>query len=293
MASTVIPMDEDRSQRTTMASRVRVTRMGGPGAGRRADMVVVEEPLRINVEQGHNRHVLGSTMRTPGHDLELAAGLAVGEGIVLRPDQLVSVRPCRDGNGPVQGEVTVTVSADAVIDESHLGRVATPSSACGVCGRDQIDEIVALAPRIERDVRIELEVLAALPQQMRERQSVFDRTGGLHAAAIASADGQILAVREDVGRHNSADKVIGYAVMNGITPDVLVVSGRAGFEIVQKAAMAGIPVVASVSAATSLSVDVALACNLTLAGFVRDGRMTVYSAVERIITSATAEVVNG
>ena len=286
-------MDEDRSQRTTMASRVRVTRMGGPGAGRRADMVVVEEPLRINVEQGHNRHVLGSTMRTPGHDLELAAGLAVGEGIVLRPDQLVSVRPCRDGKGPVQGEVTVTVSADAVIDESHLGRVATPSSACGVCGRDQIDEIVALAPRIERDVRIELEVLAALPQQMRERQSVFDRTGGLHAAAIASADGQILAVREDVGRHNSADKVIGYAVMNGITPDVLVVSGRAGFEIVQKAAMAGIPVVASVSAATSLSVDVALACNLTLAGFVRDGRMTVYSAVERIITSATAEVVNG
>jgi FdhD protein len=255
-------------------------------------MVVVEEPLRVNVEQGSNRFVLGSTMRTPGHDLELAAGLAVGEGIVLRPDQLVSVRPCRDGNGPVQGEVTVTVSADAVIDESHLGRVATPSSACGICGRDQIDEIVALAPRIDREVQIDLEVLAGLPEQMRSRQNVFDRTGGLHAAAIAAADGQIIAVREDVGRHNSVDKVIGYAVMTGIRPDVLIVSGRAGFEIVQKAAMAGIPVVASVSAATSLSVDVALACNLTLAGFVRDGKMTVYSAAERIVAPTSYDVVN-
>jgi FdhD protein len=267
--------------------------MGGAGAGTRADQVVVEEPLRINIEQGDLREVLGSTMRTPGHDLELAAGLAVGEGIVRSPDQLISVRPCRDGNGPVQGEVTVTVSADAVIDSSHLGRVATPSSACGVCGRDHIDDIVAAAPRIERDVQIELDVLAALPEQMRSRQSVFDRTGGLHAAAIATADGTILAVREDVGRHNSVDKVIGYAIMNGITADVLIVSGRAGFEIVQKAAMAGIPVVASVSAATSLSVDVAIACNLTLAGFVRDGRMTVYSAPERIISSASADVANG
>ena len=286
-------IDEDRSQRTTMASRVRVTRMGGVGAGPRADQVVVEEPLRINIEQGELREVLGSTMRTPGHDLELAAGLAVGEGILRTSDQLVSVRPCRDGNGPVQGEVTVTVSADAVIDASHLGRVATPSSACGVCGRDHIDEIVAAAPRIERDVRIDLDILASLPEQMRSRQSVFDRTGGLHAAAIAMADGTILAVREDVGRHNSVDKVIGYAIMNGLAADVLVVSGRAGFEIVQKAAMAGIPVVASVSAATSLSVDVAIACNLTLAGFVRDGRMTVYSAPERIVSTSSADVVNG
>ena len=278
-------MDEDRAPRTTMTTRVQVKRVGGVGAGSRVDLVVVEEPLRINIEQGDVRGVLGSTMRTPGHDLELAVGLSVGEGMITVPDDLVSVRPCRDGNGPVVGEVTVTVSSTtaAPIDISHLGRVATPSSACGVCGRDQIDELISRAPRILREVTIDSGVLASLPDTMRGRQSVFERTGGLHAAALATAAGEILVVREDVGRHNAVDKVIGYAVMNRLVGDVLVVSGRAGFEIAQKAAMAGIPVVASVSAPTSLSVDVALACDLTLAAFVRDGRLGIYSGERRIV----------
>ncbi len=281
-------MDELREPQTTMASRVRVTRVGAVGPGERADLVVVEEPLRVHVEHRGEQQLLGSTMRTPGHDLELAAGLAVGEGIVRRRADLAGVRPCVDGDGPVPNEVTVVLTDAADPVHAHLGRVSTPSSACGLCGRDHIDEIVALAPSVDRDVTIDPDVLAGLPDAMRERQSVFRRTGGLHAAALASADGRILVVREDVGRHNAVDKVVGHAVMNGIVGDVLVVSGRAGFEIVQKAAMAAIPVVASVSAPTSLSVQVARECGLTLAAFVRDGRLNLYSGESRVAAAARA-----
>ena len=159
--------------------------------------------------------------------------------------------------------------------------MATPSSACGLCGRDQIDEIIAASPKVDRPLLIRAQVLVGLPDQMRTRQRVFERTGGLHAAALARSDGEVLVVHEDVGRHNAVDKVVGHACLAGTTADVLVVSGRAGFEIVQKAAMAGIPVIASVSAPTSLAVEAARACGLTLAAFVRDGRMTVYSGAAR------------
>jgi FdhD protein len=223
-------------------------------------------------------------MRTPGHDLELAAGLAVGEGIVRSADDLAGVRPCRGGDGgPQEGDVAVVVRDSADIDLSKLGRVSTPSSACGLCGRDEIDAIVAAAPAVSREVHVAADVLASLPDLMRERQSVFRRTGGLHAAALADATGEIVVVREDVGRHNAVDKVVGHSVMSDVVGDVLVVSGRAGFEIVQKAAMAGIPVVASVSAPTSLSVDVARECGLTLVAFVRDGGFNVYSGGERVV----------
>jgi FdhD protein len=273
-----------RAPRRTATTRVTVRRVGSRAAGLSddRDVVVVEEPLRIHVEQGGHRHLLGSTMRTPGHDLELAAGLAVGEGVVTSADQIRSVRPCRDGRGPVANEVTVVVTAEAVIRAEQLGRVSTPSSACGLCGRDAIDAAVAGAPRITREVRVATKVLGALPERMRAEQRVFARTGGLHAAALADRHGTVAVVREDVGRHNAVDKVVGHHLLAGTPADVLVVSGRAGFEIVQKAAMAGIPVVASVSAPTSLAVDAARACGLTLAAFVRDGRMTVYAGAERI-----------
>ncbi|MFN8148617.1 MAG: formate dehydrogenase accessory sulfurtransferase FdhD [Candidatus Nanopelagicales bacterium] len=273
-------MTEERP--SSMAARVRVTRVG-PGGGARGDLVVVEEPLQVHVTHRGEQQLLGSTMRTPGHDLELAVGLAVGEGVLRSSADLVGARPCRDGNGAQPNDVTVIVRDEVEVDASRLGRVATPSSACGLCGRDEIDAIVALAPKVDRDVRVDVEVLATLPDAMRERQSVFRRTGGLHAAAVAAADGRILAVREDVGRHNAVDKVVGWSVMNGVAPDVLVVSGRAGFEIVQKAAMAAIPVVVAVSAPTSLSVDVAQECGITLAAFVREGRANVYSAPERLV----------
>jgi FdhD protein len=203
---------------------------------------------------------------------------------------VVEVRPCLDGTGaPQAGEVTIVLAADVVLDHVSLGRVSTPSSACGVCGREEIDRIVETAPPVPGAVVVAADVLAALPEAMRERQSLFRRTGGLHAAALARADGEVLVVREDVGRHNAVDKVVGHALLQGFAADVLVVSGRAGFEIVQKAAMAGIPVVAAVSAPTSLSVEVARATGITLAAFVREGRLNLYSGAERVVGAAAED----
>jgi FdhD protein len=275
-------MDQDSSGAS--AARVRVVRVGGGAAAQeRADAVVVEEPLQVHVSARGESWVLGSTMRTPGQDLELAVGLTVAEAVVRERDDVHAVRPCVGTAGrAMPNEVTVELADHVVVDASRLGRVQAPSSACGLCGRDQIEDLVARLPAVTDDVRVAPEVLAALPDQMGTRQSVFRRTGGLHAAALATATGELLVVREDVGRHNAVDKVVGHALLEGMSAAVLVVSGRAGFEIVQKAAMAGIPVVASVSAPTSLSVDAARATGLTLAAFVRGGRMSVYSGAQRL-----------
>jgi len=283
----------DGTDRGTSVARVRVERLGAESGSARGDVVVVEEPLHVHVEHRGALHLLGSTMRTPGHDLELAAGLAVGEGVVRSRADLAGVRPCRDGEvGPGPGgDVAVVVRDSVDVDHSRLGRVSTPSSACGLCGRDEIDAVVASMPAVRSEVRIDVEVLAALPDLMRERQTLFRRTGGLHAAALATADGEILVVREDVGRHNAVDKVVGHALMNDLRGDILVVSGRAGFEIVQKAAMAAIPVVAAVSAPTSLSVDTAREAGLTLVAFVRDGRLNAYSGSERLVQRDAASAV--
>ena len=277
-------MTEEYDAPTTMSARVRVVRAGGAGQGARGDHVVVEEPLRVHLTHRGVQTLLGSTMRTPGHDLELAVGLAVGEGIVRTRDDVVTVRPCRDGSGPQMDDVTVVVRDEVDVDLESLGRVSRPTSACGLCGRDEIEQIIAVAPPVRREVHLDLDVLTSLPDRMRERQNVFERTGGLHAAALATASGDLLVVREDVGRHNAVDKAIGHAFLDGLVPDVLVTSGRAGFEIVQKAAMAGIPVVVTVSAPTSLSVDMARRADLTLAAFVRDGRCNLYSREDRVRT---------
>jgi FdhD protein len=279
---TVERLSGSRAPHTSTVTRVRVERYGAPSVRGSGDVVVVEEPLRVHLDHRGIRHLLGSTMRTPGHDLELAVGLAVGEGVVRSLSDVDAVRPCRDGRGALDNDVTVVLEDGVEVDLAGLGRVQSPSSACGLCGRDEIDAIVAAAPRVRSDVVVDPDVLAALPDAMREKQGVFRRTGGLHAAGLATAAGSLLVVREDVGRHNAVDKAVGRGLLDDTRADVLVVSGRAGFEIVQKAAMAGIPVVASVSAPTSLSVEVARACGLTLAAFVRDGRMTVYSGNERL-----------
>ena len=279
-------MTEEYDAPTTMSARVRVVRAGGAGQGARGDHVVVEEPLRVHLTHRGVQTLLGSTMRTPGHDLELAVGLAVGEGIVRTRDDVVTVRPCRDGSGPQMDDVTVVVRDEVDVDLESLGRVSRPTSACGLCGRDEIEQIIAIAPPVRREVHVDVDVLTSLPDRMRERQNVFQRTGGLHAAALATASGELLVVREDVGRHNAVDKAIGYALLGGLVPDVLVTSGRAGFEIVQKAAMAGVPVVVTVSAPTSLSVDMARRADLTLAAFVRDGRCNLYSREDRVRVSS-------
>lgn len=284
-------MTERPPAATTPTVLRRVTRIESGVRRDRSDVVVVEEPLRIHVERGSLRYVLGATMRTPGDDIELAAGLAVGEGVVRRREDIVAVRPCRDGAGPQPNEVTVVVADTATIDPARMGRVSTPSSACGICGRDEIEDIAARRPRLHQTTTVRAALLAGLPDLMRSGQRIFRRTGALHAAALASADGDLLAVREDVGRHNAVDKAVGASVLHGWRPDVLMVSGRAGFEIVQKAAMAGIPVVASVSAPTSLAVDAARTCGLTLAAFVRGGTMNLYTGADAVVLDGAATVV--
>lgn len=246
----------------------------------RPDDVVVEEPLTIHVEHRGAREVLGSTMRTPGDDQELAVGLAVAEGLVRDRGDVAGVMPCIGDGRPQPNDVLVVLDPDRPVDLSGLGRVGSPTSACGICGRDALDTLARARGARVSGAAPAREVLATLPEAMTEHQRVFRRTGGLHAAALADRDGHILVVREDVGRHNAVDKVIGHALLGGLSASALVVSGRAGFEIVQKAVMAGIPALVSVSATTSLAVDAARDSGLLLACFAREGRMTVYSAGE-------------
>lgn len=262
--------------------RVRVLRVSRDGSTWRGDAVVVEEPLQVHLRHAGRTSLLGSTMRTPGHDHELAVGLAVAEGVVRSRDDVLEVRHCAGDLRYSESDVLVVLRDGIVVDDAILGRVAHPSSACGMCGRDRIDELLAKVPAVRQDIVVRPEVIASLPDAMSAQQAVFRRTGGLHAVGLAAADGHLLAVREDVGRHNAMDKVIGAAVLDALDGAILVVSGRVGFEIVQKAAMAAIPVIAAVSAPTSLAVDAAREAGITLIAFVRDGRMSVYAGDERL-----------
>lgn len=273
--------DEPRA-RTGATASMRVLRVGGAAAGPRPDWVVVEEPLQVHLRHRGVTALLGSTMRTPGHDRELGVGLAVAEGVVRRREDVLEVRHCAGDMIRSDNDVMLVIADDVGIDGARLGRVSHPSSACGMCGRDHIDDLLAMVPPVGRDVAVSAEVLLSLPEAMSERQTVFRKTGGLHAVALATADGSVLLVREDVGRHNAVDKAVGAGLLDGVVADVLVVSGRAGFEVVQKTAMAGIPVLVAVSAPTSLAVDAARDAGLTLAAFVRGDRMTVYSGEHRI-----------
>lgn len=269
--------------RTTAVERVRAFRVSAASGRFEPDSVVVEEPLTVHVRSRGEEVVLGSTMRTPGDDLDLAIGLAVAEGVVRRRADVAEVRQCRPGGRRSVNDVVVELNDDVAVDPTRLGRVSHPSSACGLCGRDEIDDLVSRVGVISREAWIDAGVLAGLPAAMSDRQSVFRRTGGLHAAALATSNGDVLVTREDVGRHNAVDKVIGRALLDGVVADVLVVSSRAGFEIVQKCAIAGVPILASVSAPTSLAVDAARAAGLTLAAFVRGDSMTVYSGEHRLV----------
>ena len=275
--------DFARTPRTTAVERVRVLKVTPAGSEFAPDCVVVEEPLTIHLHSSGVDVALGSTMRTPGHDLDLAIGLAVAEGVVRDLRDVAQVRQCRPGGHGSPNDVVIDLGDDVFVDPSRLARVSHPSSACGMCGRDEIDDLMTRVPVSPDGVSIDAATLAGLPDAMTRLQSVFRRTGGLHAAALANTYGDILITREDVGRHNAVDKVIGRALLDGVRADVLVVSGRAGFEIVQKAAMAGISILASVSAPTSLSVDAAKEAGITLAAFVRGSTMTVYSGAHRLV----------
>ena len=247
------------------------------------DFLAAEEPLEIRI--GENP--LSVTMRTPGHDLELAAGFLFTEGLIERREQLLSLETLfgkeeRDRGNVVRAEL----SADAAPDFQKLRRHFFASSSCGICGKASIDAVRSRLVRLpDAGFRIEGEVLLALPDALRSSQDVFDRTGGLHAAALFDAAGRLEVLREDIGRHNAVDKVIGWALGEGKLPlsnSILLVSGRGGFEIVQKTIAAGVPLLASVSAPSGLAVQLARELGLTLIGFLRGRRFVIYAGKERV-----------
>lgn len=256
-----------------------VIRFDGGKVVRARDELALEEPLEIRVRG----RALSVTMRTPGNDDELAAGFLLTEGIIRRREDLLRIEPCdRSDAGNV---LNVQLAADLVVDFEKLTRHVFASSSCGICGKTTIESVRSVFPPIASNVQIDAATLLKLPELMRASQSTFDRTGGLHAAAIFDTRGNLLALREDIGRHNAVDKVLGHTLLNGRLPldqHVLVVSGRSSFEIVQKALAGGIAIVAAVSAPSSLAVEFARANKQTLVGFLRDSRMNVYTHEQRI-----------
>lgn len=248
---------------------------------RREDRLITEEPLEIRVRTGsHGPQRAWVTMRTPGHDFELAAGWLVNEGLAA-PGAIAQVAYCTDLDLAAEEEfnvVTVTVTGDTMLPHRHEAASAG-SSACGVCGKDSVVE--ALATRTSRPwsgPRPEASVVRRLPQTLRERQTLFERTGGVHAAGLADADGTLSVVREDVGRHNAVDKVVGARVLGGgpVAAACLVLSGRVGFELVQKAAAVGIGSIVAVGAPTSLAARLAAEADIDLWGFTSAGRTVRY-----------------
>jgi FdhD protein len=253
---------------------------------RKEDYLAAEEPLEIRVGDAP----LSVTMRTPGHDLELAAGFLYTEGLVQRRAQVLALEEPGPGAADENraNVVVATLSPEAAPDFDKMRRHFFAASSCGICGKASIDSVrsrTLSAPN--PDFRLDPEVLVRLPETLRESQAVFGRTGGLHAAALFDSAGKMLVLREDIGRHNAVDKVIGWALLENRVPlsgAILMVSGRGGFEIVQKAIVAGLPVVASVSAPSSLAVQLAREMGQTLIGFLRGRRFVVYSGDSRIQT---------
>lgn len=273
------------------AARVRVGRMRGGWFTTRGDSVAVEEPMEVRLEvpaDGETReHPVSVTMRTPGDDFELAAGFLFTEGVVTDPGALADVRYCRDVDPQEYNVVTASLRDPTAFDASSLTRNFYVTSSCGVCGKASLESVEVMGCQAVPDgtLAVHESDLRALPDRLRSAQQVFDRTGGIHAAGIFGADGRITQVREDVGRHNAVDKVVGSLVLTGGLPGSeagLVVSGRSSFEILQKAAMAGFPMVVAVGAPSSLAVTFARRFNMTLVGFAKSDGYNVYSGGERI-----------
>ncbi|HEX3712012.1 MAG TPA: formate dehydrogenase accessory sulfurtransferase FdhD [Trebonia sp.] len=260
----------------------------------RADLLAAEEPLGIRVDGT----ALTMTMRTPGDDVELAAGFLVGEAIVRGRDDIAGMKVCDgttcghlDHTAEEIGNIVDIALAPGVTVGSGARRSFMTTSACGVCGKTSVDDICVLpeSPLSEDTTSFAPAMLTTLPDRLREAQRVFSSTGGLHAAGLFTADGELLAAREDVGRHNAVDKIVGWAVLQDKLPlngCALLVSGRASFELVQKAVLAGIPLLAAVSAPSSLAAELADEAGLTLIGFLRGQSMNVYTGAHRVATAA-------
>ncbi|MFB7655978.1 MULTISPECIES: formate dehydrogenase accessory sulfurtransferase FdhD [unclassified Streptomyces] len=277
-----------------VTARRRVLRFRDGVSSCRPDTLATEEPMEIRV----GGRPLTVTMRTPGDDFDLAAGFLVSEGVVCASDNVAGIRYCAgataDG-GNTYNVVDVALGPGVAAPDASLERNFYTTSSCGLCGKASLDAVRTQATWSVADdpLRIGPEALTALPDHLRAAQRVFDSTGGLHAAGLFAADGEMLCLREDVGRHNAVDKVVGHALRSGMLPlreTVLMVSGRASFELVQKALMAGIPMLAAVSAPSSLAVDLAAENGLTLVGFLRGTSMNVYTGAERVRPGHRAHV---
>ncbi|MEU2393210.1 formate dehydrogenase accessory sulfurtransferase FdhD [Streptomyces sp. NPDC007369] len=280
-----------------VTERRRVIRVRNGTTGVRPDTLVAEEPLEVRL----NGKPLAITMRTPGDDFALAVGFLVSEGVLGSAADVQAVTYCEgaaeDGSN-TYNVVNVRLAPGVPLPDVTLERNVYTTSSCGLCGKASLDAVRTATrfplppPAASEGVRIPVDLLGELPDRLRAAQKVFDRTGGLHAAGLFTRDGELLDVREDVGRHNAVDKIVGRALQAGRLPladTVLLVSGRASFELAQKAVMAGIPVLAAVSAPSSLAVDLALESGLTLVGFLRGGNMNIYAGEDRLDLGAAQD----
>ena len=276
-----------------MHTEVMITRWEGSHSRSAADSVAEEEPLEIRI----NGESLAVTMRTPGDDVDLAAGFLLAEGIVREPDEILSMAYCMDPANPdLRNIVNVYLRTgwDSGKDPTNWERRFTSTSSCGLCGKARIEAVACLSPPLPASgFKVSPDLLCSLPELMRSAQQAFDRTGGLHAAGLFDSTGRLLVLREDVGRHNAVDKVVGNELLKERLPlsdRILMVSGRASFEIMQKAAVSRTPVVCAVSAPSSLAVQLARDLNITLVGFLREDRMNIYAAPDRVRSCAPAPV---
>ncbi|XAL99906.1 formate dehydrogenase accessory sulfurtransferase FdhD [Phycisphaeraceae bacterium D3-23] len=260
--------------------KIQMQRWSQGGSTPTTDELAVEEPLEIRVRG----RAVSITMRTPGHDDELALGFLLSEGLIRSADDVSRVDPCvRAAEGNV---INVFLAPHVAVDFDKLTRHVFASSSCGVCGKASIDAIRIGFSSVSSEATFSAETIQRLPEALRDEQSTFDRTGGLHAAALFDPDGNLIVLREDVGRHNAVDKVLGWAIRQpglALGEHGLMVSGRASFEIVQKALAAGLPLIAAVSAPSSLAVELAHDSGQTLVGFLRPGRMNIYTHASRVV----------
>lgn len=267
------------------AAAVTVVVMGPEGARERDDWIVAEEPLEIRAGgPGQKATSVAVTMRTPGADPELAVGFLYTEGLIASCAEVVTAKPLNERPGRAACNI-IEVALSRPFDGSALKRNFFATSSCGVCGKATLEQVAVRCAPVEAGPVIGRSVLISLPEVLRGAQTVFDRTGGLHAAGLFDADGRLLALREDVGRHNAVDKLVGRALLDGLLPlsgRILLVSGRTSFEILQKAAVAGVPIVCAVSAPSTLAVSVAERLGITLVGFLRGASFNVYTHADRI-----------
>ena len=281
----------DAGRRSGSKTKVRVRVVENGGTRVRPDTLATEEPMEIRLLTGGARRTVAVTMRTPGSDFELAAGFLYGEGVVSSPDEIKKISYCVDPDVDAAQRynivnVELRETAGNTYDLRPLERSFYTTSACGVCGKASLEQLELRGyPELPQGPEVSPETVYSLPQRLREEQGLFEKTGGLHAAALFDAAGGLVAIREDVGRHNATDKLVGWALLEGRLPlndHVVMVSGRTSYEILQKCVAAGVPIVCAVSAPSSLAVDVARRFGVTLVGFLRGNRFNVYSAPRRV-----------